>query len=39
MNPNLFVSSHKSRTERELPGPMVALVATAVGVFLLSDIL
>jgi Domain of unknown function (DUF6532) len=34
MHPKLFVSTHKSRPEPELPEPMVALVATAVRVFL-----
>jgi hypothetical protein len=33
MHPKLFVSSHKSRSEPELPEPMVALVATAVRAF------
>jgi len=34
LHPKLFVSSHKTRPEPELPGPMVVLVATAIGVFL-----
>jgi hypothetical protein len=32
-NLKLFVSSHESRLEPELPEPMVALVATAVCIF------
>ena len=33
MHPKIFVSSHKTRPEPELPEPMVVLVATAVCLF------
>jgi hypothetical protein len=33
MHLELFVSTHKTRLEPELPEPMVALVATAVCIF------
>lgn len=39
MNPKLFVSRHKTRNEPELPEPMVALIATAVCLFLYYSVL